>query len=131
MSTTSSSTDTKNDVAVTVHLPEKTTKKTLLRLRKMDKEELDKKLESTLKRANTLTVKLVRARKELQDLETTKYHWAHPDEDLFPNERKRRPSTRKNNNSDDADKPLKKKAKKAKNTSDADAQTVEVKEEDA
>jgi len=124
----SSSEPAADNVAVTVHLPEKTTKKALMRLRKMEKETLFQKLESTLKRANALTVKLVRARKELQDLETTKYHWEHPDEDLFPSDsKKRRSATARKNKAasapavDDEPKPLKKKPKKA---------AVEIKDED-
>ena len=63
---------------VTVHLAEKTTRKALNRLKKLEPTLLYKKIETTEDRAALLTTKLVRARKELQDLETAKYHLENP-----------------------------------------------------
>jgi hypothetical protein len=77
---------------VTVHLAEKTTRKILNRLKKLDVEVLDAKIETTRGRATQLTAKLVRARKELQDLETAKYHIEHPDEVAPKKKRSRSPA---------------------------------------
>ena len=63
---------------VTVHLAEKTTRKALNRLKKLEPTLLYKKIETTEERAALLTTKLVRARKELQDLETAKFHMENP-----------------------------------------------------
>ena len=57
---------------VTVHLADKTTRKALNRLKKLEPEVLSKKIETTQERAAQLTIKLVRARKELQDLKAAK-----------------------------------------------------------
>jgi len=77
---------------VTVHLAEKTTRKILNRLKKLDVEVIDIKIDSTKGRATQLTAKLVRARKELQDLETAKYHIEHPAEVAPKKKRSRSPA---------------------------------------
>ena len=94
---------------VTVHLAEKTTRKILNRLKKLDVEVLDAKIETTRGRATQLTAKLVRARKELQDLETAKYHIEHPDEVVPKKKRSRSPA----GDSSDDEAPIRKPRAKA------------------
>ena len=94
---------------VTVHLAEKTTRKILNRLKKLDVEVLDAKIETTRGRATQLTAKLVRARKELQDLETAKYHIEHPDEVAPKKKRSRSPA----GDSSDDEAPIRKPRAKA------------------
>jgi hypothetical protein len=78
----STTTDVLPSTSVTVHLAEKTTRKALNRLKKLEPEVLAKKLETIQERAAQLTIKLVRARKELQDLETAKLHLENPNAEL-------------------------------------------------
>jgi ribosomal protein L12E/L44/L45/RPP1/RPP2 len=54
---------------VTVHIAEKTTRKILNRLKKLDPDVLQKRLNNTRERASTLAIKLVRAKKEMKDLD--------------------------------------------------------------
>ena len=110
---------------VTVHLAEKTTRKILNRLKKLDVEVLDAKIETTRGRATQLTAKLVRARKELQDLETAKYHIEHPDEVAPKKKRSRSPA----GDSSDDEAPIRKPrakavAKPAVETTDAAVETT-------
>ena len=86
---------------VTVHLAEKTTRKILNRLKKVDIEVLIAKIETTKSRATQLTAKLVRARKELQDLETAKYHIENPEAES-KKKRAREPAEGGDGSSDDA-----------------------------
>jgi hypothetical protein len=115
---------------VTVHLAEKTTRKILNRLKKLDVEVLDAKIETTRGRATQLTAKLVRARKELQDLETAKYHIEHPEEVAPKKKRSRSPA----DDSSDDEAPIRKPRAKAVakvdvTTSTTDAAAAEPAEE--
>jgi hypothetical protein len=71
--------DSQMITTVTVHLAERPTRKVLNRLKKLDTETLIQRIDTTKSRATELTAKLVRARKELQDLETAKYQIDHPE----------------------------------------------------
>ena len=106
---------------VTVHLAEKTTRKILNRLKKLDVEVLDAKIETTRGRATQLTAKLVRARKELQDLETAKYHIEHPDEVAPKKKRSRSPA----GDSSDDEAPIRKPRAKAVAKTAAVVETTE------
>ena len=132
----STTTDVLPSTSVTVHLAEKTTRKALNRLKKLEPEVLAKKLETIQERAAQLTIKLVRARKELQDLETAKLHLENPNAELTQLEggkKRKRVSKKKAEKTDDEeptekkddDEAKPKKAKKPKKEEEEEADADE------